>query len=271
MDETTLQVLKEEGRLATAKSYMVVQARGDPEGQAMVLFHYSPSRSTKAMAPFLEGFRGILLTDGLEVYNSYCQSADGTILAGCWSHARRKFAEAFKATKASNRKGTLAGHGLHAIDQLFKVEASLKNLSPEDRHKERQERSKPITKDLKDWVASNIASVPAKSLIGKAIAYLMNQWGKLTVFLEDGRIPLHNNFVENAICPYAVGRKNWLFSDSEDKAEANAILYSLISTAKLNGLSPLQYLTCALIHVSSGFPIHECLPLAQSKDSANPA
>lgn len=101
------------------------------------------------------------------------------------------------------------------------------------------------------------------------MAYVMNQWQKLTVFWDDGRIPLHNNFVENAIRPYAIGRKNWLFSDSVDGAETNAILYSLLFTAKINGLHPLHYLTQALIDISNGLPAYNSLPFAESQDSIN--
>ena len=262
MDETTLQVLREEGRLPTAKSYMVVQARGDPEGKAIVLFHYSPSRSKNAMAPLLQGYKGILLTDGLEVYNSYCRASDEILHAGCWSHARRKFTEALKATKASNRKGNLAGMGLSLIDRLFAIESLAKDFSVEEREAMRHEKSAPILEEFKAWLSNHIATVPSKSLVGVAMAYTMRQWEKLVVFLTSGQIPIHNNFVENAIRPYAIGRKNWLFSSSEDGAEANAILYSLLSTAKVNGLHPIDYLTRAMLGLAAGQAADEFLPFA---------
>ncbi len=253
MDETTLQVLKEQNRLPTSKSYMVVQARGDPGGRAIVLFHYSPSRSRDAMESLLKDFSGILLTDGLSVYNSYCDGRPSVVHAGCWSHARRKFTDAQKGALPSSRKGSLAKVAVDLIDKLFAIEAEYsKSRDTEFLLKIRIEKSLPLIEELETWLTTNLQSVPKKSLTGQAMRYLSNQWPKLLHFLDDGKIPLHNNFVENAIRPFALGRKNWLFSDGEAGAEASAILYSLLVTAKINGLNPGQYLTRALCGIAAG-------------------
>lgn len=264
MDETSMQVLKEEDRLATSKGYMVVQARGDPGGRSIVLFHYSPSRCRESIGALLEGFQGNLLTDGLGVYDSFGKNSSGVVHAGCWAHSRRRFVEAQKGTKATSRKGSLAAYGLELIDQLFEIDRQGERLTPVERKALRDAKSISVLAELKKWLDERVVHVPKKSLIGEAIHYTLNQWDKLTRFLEDGNIPLHNNFVENMIRPFAVGRRNWLFSDTPEGAHANAVLYSLLVTAKVNGLNPSEYLTRALKGIctaSTESELSELLPL----------
>ena len=115
-------------------------------------------------------------------------------------------------------------------------------MSPEERHRLRQKEAKPILSRFHDWLRKRSSQVPPKSLIGKAISYTLNQWDRLTAYLKDGILSMDNNAAENAIRPFVVGRKNWLFAGTTEGAEASAALYSLIETAKANGLEPYAYL-----------------------------
>ncbi|MBW2726730.1 MAG: transposase, partial [Deltaproteobacteria bacterium] len=125
---------------------------------------------------------------------------------------------------------------------LYAIERSLKDASPEERHAGRQERTKPLMDELRMWLDASMDSVPPQSLTGKAMAYMHRQWPKLVRVLDDGRIPLDTNLVENAIRPFVVGRKNWLFADTTAGARASANLYGLIETAKANRIEPNRYL-----------------------------
>lgn len=241
MDETYVQVLKEKNRPATSKSYMIVKTREGPPGQSIVTFHYNPSRSRQVLEGLVGSFQGILLTDGLEVYGCLCLGRPGVVHAGCWSHARRYFIDAQKQLKPSRREGSIAGRSVVLIDQLFKVEREAKDLTDDARLAMRQQDSKPIIEELRRLIDAEIINFPKKSETGKALTYLYNQWQKLTRFLEDGRIPLHNNFTENRIRPFTVGRRNWLFSDTPEGATASAIIYSLLVTAQVNRLNPYEY------------------------------
>jgi hypothetical protein len=146
-----------------------------------------------------------------------------------------------KGRKPSAKQST-ARQALSQIQDLYKIERSLKDASPEQRYAERQERSKPVIEKLRRWLDDSIGRVPPQSLTGKAMAYMHRQWPKLVRVLEDGRVPLDTNLVENAIRPFVVGRKNWLFADSVAGARASANLYSLIETAKANRIEPGRYL-----------------------------
>lgn len=136
-----------------------------------------------------------------------------------------------------------AEEGLHFCNQLFQIERDLKECTPEDRHHNRQERSRPVLEAFSAWLRIQKQKVLPKSALGKAIAYCLNQWDKLIVFLEDGRLELDNNRSERSIKPFVIGRKNWMFSNTPRGAKASAIVYSVIETAKENGLNPLLYLT----------------------------
>ena len=250
MDETRYQVLKEPGKAAQSQSYLWVQ-RGEPAlGQPIVLYDYDPSRSGTVPVRLLEGFRGYLQTDGYEGYEAVCE-ANGLVHVGCWAHARRKFDEAVKGQgrgalrkKASHRsaKETKALQGLDQIRRLYGVEKKLAGKAPDERHRLRQELAAPVLAELRTWLDASLGSVPPKSLTGKALGYLDKQWPKLVRYLDDGRIPMDTNYVENAIRPFVVGRKNWLFADTVHGAEASANLYSLVQTARMNLLEPWAYL-----------------------------
>jgi transposase len=238
MDETTVQVLKEPGKRAQSKSYLWVQ-RGGPPDHPLVLYDYDPSRSQRVPERLLEGFTGYLQTDGYEGYNAVAARA-GIVHLGCWAHARRKFNEAVKA-QGKQRAGR-AWRGLSLIQKLYRIERLMKDATPEDRHAYRREHAQPVLDELREWLDGSLPQVPPKSAIGKALNYLHNEWPKLIRYLEDGRLPIDNNLTENAIRPFVVGRKNWLFSDSVRGVKASANLYSLIETAKANDLEPYAYL-----------------------------
>jgi transposase len=238
MDETTVQVLKEPGKRAQSKSYLWVQ-RGGPPDHPLVLYDYDPSRSQRVPERLLEGFSGYLQTDGYEGYNAVAARA-GIVQIGCWAHARRKFNEAVKA-QGQQRAGR-AWRGLSLIQRLYRIERLMKGATPEERHVCRHEQAKPVLDELREWLDQSLPQVPPKSAIGKALNYLHNEWSKLIRYLEDGRLPIDNNLTENAIRPFVVGRKNWLFSDSVRGVKASANLYSLIETAKANDLEPYSYL-----------------------------
>ena len=236
-DETTLQVLKEPGRAAESKSYMWLYRTGCV-GPPIVLFDYRPSRSAENPREFLKGFKGYLHVDGYAGYHN----VPDAILAGCWAHFRRKFDEALKALPSKKRSGSKALEGMQRIDRLFAIERRLKNCTPEERLKERNQNSRPIVEDLRKWLEDIESAVLPKSLFGLAVKYGLQQWPKLIRFLEDGRIELSNNRAERSIKPFVIGRKNWLFANTPKGARASAVIYSLVETAKENRLAPYAYL-----------------------------
>jgi transposase len=242
MDETPLQVLKSH-KAPTSDHYMWVRCAGPP-GKRTVLFDYDPSRGSAVPTRLLEGYRGTLMTDGWEAYDIVC--AKQTLLhAGCWAHARRKFEAAYKAGAAAQLDRNRAGEMLALIGELYRVERRLKDndaQEPERLHA-RQTHSKLIVERIHAWLIEQAQHVLTQSLLGKAITYTLNQWNKLSVFLDHPSIPLDNNRAENVIRPFVIGRKNWLFADTQAGAHASARLYTLVETAKANGLEPHAYLT----------------------------
>lgn len=239
MDETTVQVLKEPGRTAQSTSYLWVQ-RGGPPAEPVILFDYDPSRAQGVPKRVLEGFKGILQTDGYEGYNAVV-AVNALTHVGCMAHARRKFSEAVKAQGKKKQNGK-AQRGLAFIQKLYRIEKQARAFTPEARYDYRQQHARPVLDKLRDWLDEVLPQVPPTSVTGKALNYLHNEWSKLLRYLDDGRLEIDNNLAENAIRPFVVGRKNWLFSDSVRGVKASANLYSLIETAKANGLEPYAYL-----------------------------
>jgi transposase len=169
--------------------------------------------------------------------------ANGVVQVGCWAHARRRFDEALKAQgKTAMGKSSLAAQASNRIGRLYQIERRARRLSDGERMALRRQRAMPVLDGLHDWLVEHLPRVPAKSALGKAMGYLHGQWDRLTVYATDGRLRIDNNLVENAIRPFVIGRKNYLFCDSVAGAAASANLYSLIETAKANGLSPYAYL-----------------------------
>jgi transposase len=243
MDETTLQVIKEEGRSFTQNSYMWL-ARGGPPGKNVVLYEYRETRAGENAKTLLEGFTGYLQTDGYEGYDSALKGMGGIIHVGCFAHARRKFFEAAKISE----QGETAKKGMGFIQKLYHIESKLregkeKGEKPDDDFlTNRKELAEPVLNDFKIWLLNNVDTVPPSILLGKAIRYSLNQWDKLIAYLESPYLTPDNNASENAIRPFVLGRKNWMFNQTPGGAESSCGMYSLIETAKQNGLVAREYL-----------------------------
>ena len=237
-DETTLQVLREDGRAAESQSYMWMYRTGR-DGPPIVLFDYKTTRAGKHPKKFLSGFKGYLQVDG---YSGYDVLADVT-LVGCWAHARRKFDEALRVLPADKRASpSVAMEGLSFCNRLFAIERELADATPEERYRTRLEKSVPVLNAFSDWLQSQSSKVLPQSLLGQAIRYCQSQWGKLQRFLLDGRLEIDNNRSERSIKPFVIGRKGWLFCNTPKGARASAVVYSIVETAKENGLIPFEYL-----------------------------
>ena len=252
-DETRMPVLKEPGKTAQSDKWMWV-IRGGPPDKPAVLFEYDPSRAGAVAERMLDGFQGIFQADGYSGYNKVCQAA-GITRIGCFDHARRKFVEASRAaqTKGSKTKAgqpTKADVALSKIRKLYAIEKDIKELDDGTRKQARQTLSVPILEDLKLWLERNVSRVPRDSLTHKAMMYTLNQWDYLIGYCEDGRLNISNALAENAIRPFAVGRRAWLFADTSHGARASATCYSLVETAKANGLEPHSYLQHVLAHIA---------------------
>ena len=239
-DETSVQVLKEIGRSAEQKSYMWV-FKGGTTGKPLVLYQYHPTRSGDVAKLFFDGYQGVVQTDGYKSYD-FLDEWDGILHVGCWAHARRMFTNVKKASPG--KKAGSADSVLSKIKKLYALEkiARLKKMSPAEVYELRQKHAKPILVNVKRWLDKKKKHVIPKSLLGKAVNYCLNQWQRLENYIEDGHSYIDNNVVENAIRPFVIGRKNWLFSGTPEGASASALLYSLIESAKANGLEPYLYL-----------------------------
>ena len=252
-DETTLQVLHEPGRAATTKSYLWLYRSGR-DGPPIILFDYQPTRAGEHPKRFLQDFRGYMNVDGYGGYDRLAQqtrlpdgsaTASNVILVGCWAHARRGFAEALAALPPDLRGSgkTTAEQGLKFCNKLFSIERDLKEVTQQERLAGRDRHSKPVLDNFRIWLDHQSEAVLPKSATGAAVNYCVNQWSKLTAFLLDGQLEIDNNRAERSIKPFVIGRKNWLFANTVKGANASATIYSLVETAKENGLNPYAYLT----------------------------
>ena len=239
-DETTVQVIVEKDKPPDSKSYMWVY-RGYQEDKTILLFDYEPNRKGINPKEYLEGYEGYLQTDGYDGYNLVVKT-ENIIHLACWAHVRRKFFNCFKVLKEDNYPESKII--LDMINKLYSVERNIKKLqmSGDEIKDIREKESKPIIEKIKKWVLENINNYPPKTKMGDAINYTYNLWDKLIVYLDDPKLCIDNNLVENAIRPFVIGRKNWLFSYSENGANSSAALYSLVETAKANGKEPYKYL-----------------------------
>lgn len=261
-DETPFQVLKEPGRPATSQSYLWVW-RGGSERVPLLLYSYDPSRSGEVPKRVLEDFSGYLQTDGYEGYDAVTE-ANGLTRVGCFAHARRKFDEALKAQSKNKKNGkkrlakeTKARQGLNFIRSLYRIERRIAEEPPDERRRIRQECSRPVLEKMRKWLDESLGSVPPQSLTGRALGYLDKQWVRLIRYVEDGRLRIDNNLVENAIRPFVIGRKAWLFADTVRGAQASANLYSLIETAKANRVEPYAYLRHVFTELSKATTLAE--------------
>ena len=250
MDETRIQVLRSD-KSPSADHWVWVRVSGPPKRRT-VLFDYDPSRATHVPRRLLEGFTGKLVTDGHKPYEKVARES-GLIHAGCWAHARRKFHDAYKS---SGNKDLIAKEAIKRIGAMYhsdkKIRAGTQDFA--SIADQRQKSVKLLVDDFYDWLATLANRVAPKRDLGKAIYYALAQKQKLCVFLKNGEIPLDNNIAENAIRPYVIGRKAWLFCDSQSGAKASTNIYSIVETAKANGQEPHAYLS----------HIFEQLPLAKS-------
>ena len=259
IDESPLQVLNEAGRANTSKSYMWVYRGGQPNSP-ILLYQYQRTRSGRVALEFLNDYHGYIQSDDFAGYDHLDQNPN-IVHLGCWAHARRKFVKVAKVRKKHRSKRvnpkSLAEVAMDYIGKLYQIEkeAQRRQLDAVQIYQLRQEKSKPLLDEFKDWLETRKSLTPPKGLLGQAISYTLANWDKLIVYLQDGRLRPDNNLVENAIRPFVVGRKNWLFAGSPDGARASATFFTLIETAKANGLEPYAYLR----------HIFEKLPLAQSQ------
>lgn len=238
-DETTLQVLREPGKSASSKSYMWLYRTSGDALQSIVLYDYQPNRKAEHAEQFLDGFTGWLHADG---YQGYHKLPDKIRVAGCHAHARRKFDEALSALPEDARKGSKAAEGEAFFARLFHLEDTFAALSPEERYTKRLEQAKPVLDALLAWANALAPNTAPKSALGKALHYLLEQWPYLVRYLEDGRLELSNNRAERSIKPFVMGRKNFLFANTPAGAQSSAVIYSIVETAKENGLDPYRYL-----------------------------
>lgn len=243
-DETTVQVLKEEGRKPENKSYMWLFIGGSPEERSIV-YQYHSTRAQTVPKEYWKDFNGYLHCDGYAAYLALFSSAP---IQGvhCWAHARRKFVDIIKANKTKNEG--LCHWAVAQIAKLYKIEHEVKELSllPHEIKKLRQEKSKPLLDEMKQWLDKNIHRTLPQAPIGQAIAYCLKYWGNLERYIEDGRLDIDNNLSERAIKHFATGRKNWIFADTPRGAEASAIIFSLIETCKYHQVEPYLYLKTVL-------------------------
>ena len=241
-DETTFQVLHEPGKTAQSDSWIWLYRTGNTAPMQIVLYEYHARRSADNPKEFLKGFSGCLQTDGYSTYNTL---PENILHAGCWAHARRYFEKVIKTAGSDLPDFSLAKKAMAWIDRLFELEKPLKELTPTEREKRRNEEMQPVLDELHEWLMQpHYFSKDAP--IGKAMTYLRNQFDHLRTFLGDGRIEMTNNLAERSIKPFVMGRKNFLFANVPKGAAASATIYSLINTAIENQLDPFRYLSWVL-------------------------
>jgi len=265
IDETRLQVLKEEGRKATSQSYAWVRKTGDPNAPPIILFYYNPSRGAKIAKMLLEGFSGFVQSDDYEGYACALKGNDHVTRLLCWDHARRYFKNAYIAVPKSKQKNCIADLVLRKIKKLYKIEASIKKEPADSRLEVRQKESTVILADIKQFLEKSQPNLSRQSLTAKAILYTLDNWEKLLVYTNNPMLNISNSPAERAIKPFVIGRKAWLFCNTQAGAEASMILYSILMTAKANGLDPYIYLKDTLDkipQIKTSVELENALPLS---------
>lgn len=244
-DETPMLVTKD-GRKAGSKSYMWVYRSNLFDPNPVVIFDYQKSRHHSNPQKFLEDFQGVLVTDGFEAYHKLARlRSNDLIVAGCWVHMNRKFKDALKGLGKSGQKttaGSIAGEAVERIGKIFNLDNKLDEMTSDKRLQIRKEKLKPLVDEFFEWLKKHRRDVTLKSLTGRAMTYALNQETYLRVFLSDGNVPMENNAAERAIRPFCIGKKNWVMSDTIHGAEASGTVYSIVETAKANGLKPYEYM-----------------------------
>ncbi|WP_062060064.1 IS66 family transposase [Cellvibrio sp. OA-2007] len=243
-DETPVVVIADDNQ----KSYMWVYCSGgdspDPNStlKNIVIYDYQPSRAAACPKEYLKGYAGYLQVDGYAAYESI-----GATLAGCMAHVRRKFVEAQKV-QVKGKVGR-ADWAVAHIQKLYRIEAQLVGKTAEEKYTLRQQYAVPLLDEFKVWLDKSAQQIPPKTALGMAVAYTLRQWEKLITYTQHGQLSIDNNRAERAIKPFVIGRKNWLFSNTASGAKASAILYSVIETAKANGLNPVKYVELLLTEI----------------------
>lgn len=257
IDATTVQVLKEKGRKAQTKSFM--WARGSPE-QGIALFDYDVSGAGEIAKKLMSGFNGALQGDAHKGYNKLDKK--NILLLGCLMHSRRRF---YKAWLEAKKQPGIAQDALSMFKFLYDKEEQYKNkgLTPAQRKEWREKEIAPSLEEIKKWCGWKIKEVPPSSTIANALNYFINEYDELTAFLKNGRYEMDNGWIEQVIKRFAIGRKNWMFSDSVEGAHASSILYSLTLTAKLNGKDPYQVMVNVLRKLPNAKSIEDLEEIAE--------
>ena len=248
-DETPVLVNKD-GRPAGSKSYMWVYRTGRMYTECqIVLYEYQRTRNASHPREFLKEFSGVCVTDGYQVYHTIEGEREDLRIAGCWSHARRRFDEAVKALPKAKQKDSRAYLALAMIQAIYREEKQLKDLPAEERKNRRQLSVKPLVEAYFTWVRENLPKVPQKSKTWEGFNYSLNQEKYLKVFLDDGEVPMDNNAAEQSIRGFCIGKKNWVMIDTIAGAKSSAIIYSIAETAKANNLKPYDYFEYLLTEI----------------------
>jgi transposase len=236
-DETPVQVMEENKVRTSKRAYMWVFASGRKD-KAIIVYKFAMTRAGYVAEEFFEGFKGFLQADGFTGYNNLC-AKDGMVRVGCMTHARRKFAAIVKLTQ----KTGAAHYAVAVIAKLYRIEDEIKtqNLDFDDIRDYRQQHAKPILLEFKTWLEQKQKQAPPQGNLGKAIYYFVEHWDALIIYLEYGFLDIDNNFTEQRVKPFTIGRKNWLFMGNERGGEAAANFFSLIESAKANGLNTYAY------------------------------
>ena len=241
-DETPTQVIADSDH-PNSKCYMWVHRSGEfYTRRPIVVYEYQKGRDHQKTLDFYKDYKGVLVTDSLHQYHLVDKKLPDVTNANCWAHARRKFDEALQTLPKEMQKDSPAAIGECYCSRLFKLEQAFAELTPEERYEKRLKQEKPVLDALLSWANEMQVKTAPKSALGRAIHYLLEQWPYLTRYLEDGRLELSNNRAERSIKPFVMGRKNWLFANTAGGARASSLIYSLIETAKENGLDPYRYL-----------------------------
>ena len=248
-DETPVLVNKD-GRPAGSKSYMWVYRTGRMYTECqIVLYEYQKTRNASHPREFLKDFSGVCVADGYQVYHTIEGEREDLRIAGCWSHARRRFDEAVRALPKQKQKDSRAYLALTMIQAIYREEKQLKGLPAEERKNRRQLSVKPLVEAYFTWVRETLPKVPPKSKTWEGFSYSLNQEKYLKVFLDDGEVPMDNNAAEQSIRGFCIGKKNWVMIDTIAGAKSSAIIYSIAETAKANNLKPYDYFEFLLTEI----------------------
>ena len=251
-DETPTKVMRIDGKKVSGgkKTYMwVYRNRNSRKVPPIILYDWQPSRRADHPRDFLKDFSGTVVTDGYQVYHKLGDERPDLNIAGCWVHARRPFAEFIKSVSVNATKGSIAEEAYVLITEIMHTDNEYDDLSPRDRKRQRQLVLKQKVDDYFAWVKVKYDQVTHNSTIGKALAYSINQEKYLRKFLDDGNIPLDNNYAEQAIRPFTIGRKNFTIIESDNGANASAVMYSIAETAKANGINTYKYFELLLSEI----------------------